>query len=142
VAETPGFAKYEETEMAAHSAIAPRVPSVRQNFESAIAIVARFVRSENVSRKEAEHAVEYLETRPMKVGDVQRALGVKSPTTIKKWIAAGRFPGAMLVNRQWRIPSVEVYAMRDAGQRAAELTLLGGPQPFGEYEGDPFEDLI
>lgn len=128
--------------MAAHSAIAPRVPSVRQNFESAIAIVARFVRSENVSRKEAEHAVEYLETRPMKVGDVQRALGVKSPTTIKKWIAAGRFPGAMLVNRQWRIPSVEVYAMRDAGQRAAELTLLGGPQPFGEYEGDPFEDLI
>jgi predicted site-specific integrase-resolvase len=78
----------------------------------------------------------------MKMGDVQRALGVKSPTTIKKWIKAGRFPNATRVNGQWRLPAAEIYAMRDAGCRTAELAILSGPQPTGEYRGNPLADLI
>jgi hypothetical protein len=97
---------------------------------------------QEVSKQEAEAALIYLETRPMKMGDIQRALGVKSPTTIKKWIKAGRFPNAALVNGQWRVPPDEVYLMRDAGRHAAELALMIGPQPTEGYEGDPVKDFM
>lgn len=128
--------------MTAHTAIGPRADGARRGYEAAIAVIARFIRGREVSEQEAEAALRYLETRPMKMGDVQRALGVKSPTTIKKWIKAGRFPNAALVNAQWRVPADEVYLMRDAGRHAAELALMSGPRPTGEYEGDPFKDLI
>lgn len=127
--------------MAAHTAIGPRADGTYRGFEAAIAVLGHFVRGRKVSEQEAEAALSYLETRPMKMGDVQRTLGVKSPTTIKKWIKAGRFPNASLVNGQWRVPADEVYLMRDAGRRAAKLALMSGPQPTEEYEGD-LKDLL
>lgn len=93
----------------------------RWSFARAVAVLERFVRHDEVSQAEAERAVDYLGHRFMKVGDAQKILGVKSPTTIKKWIGQGAFPGAHQQGTHWMLPADRVYAFRDASLRADRM---------------------
>jgi hypothetical protein len=93
----------------------------RWSFARAVAVLQDFVRQESITQAEAERAVDYLAHRFMKVGDAQKVLGVKSPTTIKKWIQQGAFPGAHQQGAHWMLPANRVYAFRDASLRADRM---------------------
>jgi hypothetical protein len=77
----------------------------------------------------------------LKIKDVQDILGVKSPNTVKAWIAAGRFPGAVFMEGEWKIPAAEVHEFREAGERAAALSRLPGPVATEGYDGDSTVDF-
>lgn len=125
--------------MAAPS-VARQTGQNRSGFQGALATLDRFVRGLGGSQAEAVKALDYLETRFMKVGDVQRVLGVKSPTTIKKWLDKGRFPGAyQTVGGQWMFPTDRVYQLRDASIQARQEATKSGPSAIEGFDGDPME---
>ncbi len=113
----------------------------RSGYDKALTILHRFIRDNQGTRTEATRALDYLEKKFMKVGEVQRILGVKSPTTVKKWLDRGRFPGAYQTESgQWMFPAERVYELRDASIRARQEALLPGPTPIEAFEGeDPME---
>jgi hypothetical protein len=125
--------------MAAHSATEQTTesqrPTTRWSFAYAVEVLGQFVRHHDASQAEAERALDYLSEKFMKVGDAQKALGVKSPTTIKKWIDQGVFPGAHRQNTQWLLPAERVYALRDASIRAERMNTTGKIEQE-IYEGD------
>jgi hypothetical protein len=80
----------------------------------------------------------------MRVGDAQAVLGAKSPTTIKKWIELGRFPGAHQgEGGHWLLPVSEVYELRDASVEAALANRHPAPTSFVARRGrrDPLAEL-
>lgn len=117
-------------------------PATRWSYTHAVEVIAQFVRGQGASKAEAERALAYLDRKFMKVGDVQRTLGIKSPTTIKKWIGQGVFPGAYRQSGgQWLIPAERVYSLRDASIRADRMNAAGKIEQE-VYEGDDlFADL-
>jgi len=127
---------------ASRHAIAPAAP-VRLSIEAAVATIAEFVRKSD-ARPDVEAAVRAMETyldRPLKIGEIQRRLGVKSPTTIHKWVEMGRFPNARTVNRQLRVPARDVDAFQAmAAQSRARATVP--PKAIEAFEGDPLEELL
>ena len=116
----------------------------RRGFHAALDVLKSYVRNPLASSlAEAEKAVEYLDAADVvRVGVAQEILGVKSPTTIKKWIALGRFPGSVQsAGGQWLIPTHRVYALRDASLQAKNLNAQSAPVVVPVYDGDPYEDL-
>jgi hypothetical protein len=50
----------------------------------------------------------------------------RSPSTVRGWLEADRFPGAYKLNRKdWRVPIAALAAFRDAQQQPARGTDLG-----------------
>lgn len=114
----------------------------RMPIEAAFAMVADVVRKQDPGRdvEAALRAWEQYLDKPLKIGEVQKRLGVKSPTTIHKWVRLGRFPNATKENGQLRIPASDVAAFKQAAIAAEARTM----EPIGamiEFEGDPL-DLI
>src|SRR6185369_10039515 len=74
------------------------------SIEAAFAMVADVVRKgkPNEDVEAALRAWEQYLDKPLKIGEVQKRLGVKSPTTIHKWVSLGRFPHATKENGQLR----------------------------------------
>ena len=117
--------------------------SGRWSLARAISTLDSFVMGA-ATRNEAERALSYLHRDFMRVGDAQTVLGVKSPTTIKKWIELGRFPGAHQgEGGHWLLPVSEVYELRDASVEAALANRRPAPETFVVRRGrrDPFAEL-
>ena len=112
------------------------------SIEAAFAVVARTIRRQGPT-EDLEAALraweEYLD-KPLKIGEAQRRLGVKSPTTIHKWVQLGRFPHATKENGQLRIPAGDVDAFKQAAI-AAEAAAMRPIGAMVEFDGDPL-DLI
>lgn len=116
-------------------------PVGRWSFDRVAEVLGRLARHEAVSQTEIERAASYAGRRFMKVGDAMKILGVKSPTTLKKWTKQGVFPGAHQENGQWLFPVDRVYALRDSSLRAAQMN-ASGEITQEVYEGeDLFRDL-
>ncbi len=116
-------------------------PAGRWSFDRVAEILGRLARHEEVSQTEIERAASYAGRRFMKVGDAMKILGVKSPTTLKKWRAQGVFPGAHKEKGQWMFPVDRVYALRDSSIRAAQMN-ASRTITQEVYEGDDlFADL-
>ena len=122
---------------------AKTMPIPRLSIETAVATIASYVRREDLQPnvEAALQAIEAYVDQPLKIGEVQKRLGVKSPTTIHKWVDIGRFPNAYQVNGQLRVPAHDVDDVRQAAQTAGAKSMLP-PAPIGEFEGDPLEELI
>ena len=106
-------------------------------------MIAQFVRG-NGTQADAEAAVHAMESyidRPLKIGEVQKRLGVKSPTTIHKWVEMGRFPNAYTDNRQIRVPARDIDVFQAAAAQSRARTLVP-TEALELFEGDPLEDLI
>lgn len=117
--------------------------SDRWSLTRAISTLDGFVMGA-ATRNEAERALSYLHRDFMRVGDAQSVLGVKSPTTIKKWVELGRFPGAHQgEGGHWLLPVNEVYELRDASVEAALANRRPAPETFVARRGrrDPFAKL-
>lgn len=90
---------------------------------------------------ELDAALDYLRQGEMRVGQAQKQLNVKSPTTIKNWIRDGRFPGAHRgPGGQWLLPVSEVMSLLDAS-RAAQAMSASGRVTQKVHQGDPYADL-
>lgn len=116
----------------------------RSGLSRAIKTLEDYIaKPDDVPVVDAQRAVAYLRGADfVKVGEAQKVLGVKSPTTIKKWIALGRFPGAgQTPTGQWLLPVARVYELRDASMRAKTLNEKAAPIVLQTYEGDPYEDF-
>ena len=123
-----------------HGATAQR--GARWSLSRALETLEQFVVGQ-ASKNEAEKALAYLHRDFIRVGDAQQVLGVKSPTTIKKWIALGRFPGAHQgEGGQWLLPTSAVYELRDLSVRAAVANRLPAPTTLRGSTTDPLEDFV
>jgi hypothetical protein len=117
--------------------------SDRWSLPRAISTLDGFIMGTS-TRNEAERALSYLHRDFMRVGDAQAVLGAKSPTTIKKWIELGRFPGAHQgEGGHWLLPVSEVYELRDASVEAALANRHPAPTSFVARRGrrDPLAEL-
>jgi hypothetical protein len=127
--------------MTASALEADRETSGRWDLDRAIAILRRLVEREEVPQAEAERALNYVDRRFVKVGDVRRILGFKSATSVKKWMQQGAFPGAHKEGRDWLFPVDAVYALRDGSLRAARMNATRKIE-LRPYDGeDLYRDL-
>jgi hypothetical protein len=93
----------------------------RWTLDRAVAVLRKLVEHQDVPQADAVRAINYVDRRFLKVGDVQAILGFKSATSVKKWQKQGAFPGAHKEGRDWMFPADVVYALRDGSLRAARM---------------------